>query len=55
MKVKHKVTFYCPNPLYDRLMDEVLRRVREKKQFRGVITEVVVDALRSYLKVTKID
>ena len=49
MKVKHKVTVYVPNPLYNRLMDEVLKRVREKQQFRGVITEVVVEALRAFL------
>lgn len=46
---KHKVTVYVPNPLYNKLMDEVLKRVREKKQFRGILTEVVVEALRSFL------
>lgn len=45
---KHKVTIYVPNPLYNTLMDEVFRRMKERQQFRGMITEVAVDALRFY-------
>lgn len=46
---KHKVTVYVPNPLYQRLMEKVFARMQEKQQFRGVITEIVVEALRAYL------
>ena len=46
--VKRKVTIYVPNPLYDTLMDEVFKRMKEKRQFRGLITEVVVEALRQF-------
>jgi len=31
-------------------MDEVFKRMKEKQQFRGVITEVVVEALRVFLR-----
>ena len=48
-KRKHKVTVYVPNPLYQKLMDKVFARMQEKQQFRGIITEIVVEALRAHL------
>ena len=48
-KRKVKVTVYIPNPLHEKFMKEVLRRVTERRQFRGVKTEIVVEALRAYL------
>ena len=47
--LKKKVTVYIPNPLYEKFMEEVLKRTVEKRQFRGIKTEIVVEALRAYL------
>ena len=47
--VKRKVTVYVPNPLYNQLMEEVFKRMKKKMQYKGFITEVVVEALRAFL------
>jgi len=31
-------------------MDEVFKRMKKEKKFRGVITEVVVEALKRFLR-----
>ena len=47
---KKKVIVYLEKEVYDRLMDVVLCRIQEKRKFRGVLSEVVNDVLRSNLK-----
>ena len=46
---KKKLTVYVPMVLYDKLMAKVFERMQERKQFRGIISEIAVEALRAYL------
>jgi hypothetical protein len=47
---KKKIIAYLEEEVYDRLMEVVLYRVQQKRKFRGVLSEVVNDVLRSNLK-----
>ena len=47
---KKKIVVYLEKEVYDRLMEVVLHRVQEKRKFRGVLSEVVNDVLRTSLK-----
>ena len=47
---KKKVIVYLEKEVYERLMEVVLHRVQEKRKFRGILSEVVNDVLRTNLK-----
>ena len=49
-KPKKKVIVYLEKEVYERLMEVVLHRVQEKRKFRGILSEVVNDVLRTNLK-----
>lgn len=47
---KQRIIVYLEKEVYDALMEVVLFRVQREKKFRGVLSEVVNDVLRSNLK-----
>lgn len=47
---KQRIIVYLEKEVYDALMEVVLFRVQQEKKFRGVLSEVVNDVLRSNLK-----
>lgn len=50
MPKKKRVTAYIPEEIHKGLMREVLARVNERAQFRGIVSECVAEALESWLK-----
>ena len=47
---KQRLIVYLEKEVYEALMEVVLSRVQQKRKFRGVLSEVVNDVLRSNLK-----
>ena len=46
---KKKVTVYLDDELYEKLMNHVFSRMQKTHRFRGVITDIIVEALNKYL------
>ena len=47
---KKKIVLCLEKEVYDRLMEVVFYRVQDNREFRGVLSEVVNDVLRTNLK-----
>lgn len=50
MSKKKRVTAYIPEEIHKGLMREVLARVNERAQFRGIVSECVTEAVKLWLQ-----
>ena len=50
MPKKKRVTAYIPEEIHEGLIREVLARVNERAQFRGIVSECVTEALELWLQ-----
>ena len=50
MPKKKRVTAYIPEEIHKGLMREVLARVNERAQFRGIVSECIAEALETWLR-----
>jgi len=55
MPKKKRITAYIPGEIHEELMKEVLVRVNEKVQFRGIVSECITEALELWLQKKQIE